>query len=308
MCRGGRGSRGTRQLKDFMACEAGDHVNRRHRSASDEPSDRHETVDHTDHEDAARHQSARGSSGRRGQGRRGASGRASYDEMRQQQQQRDIVTNDTKKPWYSSARGRGLIIDHGPPQQPDYTSHRNERHDGPRDVGSHRPDTRRGPGKQSGGGGYRQRYDNRQPAGAGSEQSDEDWNEEVDIARSSGKPVEPQFRAAPVQPAESKMSELRQSYSEQRVSDSVRFHRQEAGRHVPPEPARRIHPTRTYSNRNYQAAENIPNRDRSSQIGGIVDAMNAISVKTAADDEAQRSMAPKSTIIVSGMLCRPIAM
>jgi len=304
-----RGSRGTRQLKDFMG-EAGDGVNRQRRSTGDEVSESYEAVDYGDREDAGRHQPASRTAGRGGRGRPGTSGRGSYGEMRQQQQQqqRDAVTDDAERPWRSGARGRGLTIDHGHPQQPGYSPQRDERRDGPRDV-EPRSDTRRGPGKHSVG--YMPRSDDREPTGARSGgQSQEDWNDEVDVSRTSGKPVEQhreQFRAVAVQPAESRTSELRQSYSEHRVSDNERFQRHE-GRHGTTEPARRIHPTRTISNRSYHATDNIPHRDRSSQIGGIVDAMNAISVKTAADDEVQRNAAPKSTIIVSGMICADIVM
>ena len=71
------------------------------------------------------------------------------------------------------------------------------------------------------------------------------------------------------------------------------------------ESARHIHPTRTISNRHYQTADIIANKDRSSQIGSIVDAMNKLSVKTVSDDrrdvDSQQTVAAKTAMIVSGM-------
>lgn len=280
--------------------EGGDRVNRQRHSVGDELSDDHRPVvsDHSDNEDAAHRQPASRSGGRHGRGRPGISTRGWYGEMRQQHG--DIVSDETERPRYSSVRGRGFRNDRGRQQQ-GRGPRVNERQDGSRDV-EYRPDINRASGKQLVG--YRQKYDDRQPPNARSGQSQEDWNEEIAISH-SGKPVEQhqeQFRATTMQPAERKVSELRQSYGDRRMSDNVRSQRQE-DKYVPTEPARRIHATRTISNRNYHTADNIPNRDRSSQIGGIVDAMKEISVKTAADDEAQRNVAPKSAMIVSGMHC-----
>jgi len=294
-----RGSRGTRQLKDFMG-EAGDRGNRQRRSTGDELSDGREAVmsDNSDNEDAARRQPATRSPRQRGRGRLSSSSRGWYGEVRQQHE--DSISDDAERPRYSNVRGRGFRNDRGY-QRPGYRPRVNEGREGLRDIEYH-GDTNRGPGRQSIG--YRQKYDERQTADVRSNQPREDWNEEVDVSRS--KPVElhrDHVRGTTVQAAEDNMSESRHAYRDHRVSDNIRPERQEDSKQMPTEPARRIHPTRTISNRYHQIADNIPNKERSSQIGGIVDAMNKISVRTTAGDDKQRSVAPKSAVIVSGMHC-----
>lgn len=296
---GTRGSRGTRQLKDFMG-DGGERVNRQQHSAGDEWSDGHEAVvsDNSDTENAARHQPAVRSRGRRGQGRPLGSARGRYSEMRQQQG--DSIRDVDERPRYSNARGRGFGNESRGGQRRGYVSGMSERQEASRDV-EYPPETSRGPAKQPVG--DRPKYDDRQPTTTRSRQSEEDWNEEVDTRHTEQH--RERFHATTSQPADSKMSDLRPSHSDHRVTESVRFQRRE-DKYVPREPARRIHPTRTISNRHYQAADSIANRDRSSQIGGIVDAMNKISVKTAADEKRdlgmQQHVPAKSTaVIVSGM-------
>ena len=293
---GSRGSRSTRQLKDFMG-DGGERVNQRQPSAGDEASDGHEAVvsDNSDNENAARHQPAVQSRGYRGQGRPRGSARGRYSEMRQQHG--DGSRDVDERPRYSNARGRGFGNESRGGQR---RGGMNERRELSRDV-EYQPETNRGPGRQPVG--DRRRYDDRQPIMTRSGQLQEDWNNEVDT-----RPTEQRrehFHATNSQPAEVKTSELRPSHSDHRISDSVRSQRQE-DKHVPREPARRIHPTRTISNRHYQTADSVGNKDRSSQIGGIVEAMNKISVKTAADEKrdagVQQHVAAKSTaVIVSGM-------
>jgi len=292
-----------RQLKDFMD-EGGDRVNRQRRSTGGELSDGHEAVvsDNSDNEDAPRHQPVSRSGGRHGRGRPGTSTRGWYGEMRQQHG--DSVSDDSERQRYSNVRGRGFRNDRGR-QRRGYGPRVNERREDPRNVEYH-ADTSHGPGTQSIA--CERKYDDRQPVNVESAQSNEDWNEEIDVGQSSGQHRE-RFRATTTQP--SRTLELRQSYSDHRASDNVRSQRQE-DRHVPTEPPRRVHPTepprrvhptRTISNRNYHTADTFQSRDRSNQIGGIVDAMKEISVKSAADDEAQRYVAPKTAMIVTGMHC-----
>jgi len=299
MCFSGtRGSRGTRQLKDFIG-DGGERVNRQQHSAGDERSDSHEAVvsDDSDTENAAHHQPAVRSRGRRGQGRPPGSARGRYSEMRQQQ---GDISDVNERPRYSNARGRGFGNESRGGQRRGYGSRMNERREVSRDV-EYRPEASRGPGNQPVG--DRPKYDDRQPTTTRSGQSEEDWNEDIDTRATEQR--REHFHATTSQPADGKMSELRLSHSDHVVSESVRFQRRE-DKHVPREPARRIHPTRTISNRHYQTADNIANKDRSSQIGGIVDAMNKISVKTAADEKRdvgmQQHVPAKSTaMIVSGM-------
>lgn len=295
---GARGSRGTRQLKDFMGDGGG---GRQQHSAGDQLSDGHEAVvtDDSDNE-------ASRPSGCRGQGR---PSRGRYSEMRQQ----DInsVSDVSERPRYSNARGRGFRNDGGSQRQ-GYGSRVNKRQEVLRDE-EHRPEIHRGPGKppmedirviedRRG-----QKIDDRQPTNTRSGQSQEEWTEETDSSHTD-KPMEQRrerSRATASQPVDSRAPEPQLSYNDRRVSDSVHFQRQD-DRQPPREPVRRLHPTRTISNRHYQAADNVPTKDRSSQIGLIVDAMNKISVRTAADDDkryvgTQQNLAAKSAIIVTGM-------
>jgi len=353
-----RGSRGTRQLKDFLIT---DHANQR-RSSGDHLSDDHEAVtsDKSDDENAVYHQTASRTAGgggpRRGRGRRSGPARGRYSEMRQQYG--DSFGDPADRPHYSGARGRGFRNDNAS-QQKGYSSQvyerrdmdvepRSERNRGPgrqptrysqnyderpdadaerrpetshvparqsvryshnyderRDIDvENRPEMNRGPGKQPTR--YSHRYDDRQPVVIKSGQSQEDWGREVTTGHYN-KPTEQRkehLHTTTSQPADNKMSQPRPSYSDHRVSDTVRPQRQEE-KPVSREPARRIHPTRTISNSQYYATDNI-HKDRSSQIGGIVDAMNRMSVKTAAGDRhtvssTQQNVAPKSAVIVSGM-------
>ena len=183
-------------------------------------------------------------------------------------------------------------------QRTGYRPRVNEGREGLRDV-EYRGDTSRGRGSQSVG--YRQNYDERQTTNVRSNPPLEDWNEEVDASRFKSVELHRDYvRGTTMQATEVSMSESRHSYRDHRVSDNVRAQRQE-DKQMPTEPIRRIHPTRTISNRHHQMADNIPSRERSSQIGGIVDAMNKISVRTTADDDTQRNVAVKSAVIVSGM-------
>jgi len=279
--------------------EAGDRGNRQRRSTGDELSDGREAVmsDNSDNEDTARHQPVSRSPRQRGRGRQSSSSRGWYGEVRQQHE--NSISDDAERPRYSNVRGRGFMNDRGY-QRPGYRPRVNEGREGLRDV-EYRGDTSRGPGRQSVG--YGQKYDERRTANVRSSQPHEDWNEEVDVTRS--KPVEPHrdhVRGTTVQATEVNMSESRHSYHDHRVSDSVRPQWQE-DKQLPMEPARRIHPTRTISNRHHYMADNIPGKERSSQIGGIVDAMNKISVRTSGDDETQRNVALRSAVIVSGTHC-----
>ena len=295
-----RGSRGTRQLKDFMG-DGGDRaVNRQQQSAGDQLSDGHEAVesDSDDNENAAHRQLANHSGGRRGRGRPGTSARGRYTEMRQQSRDSYI----SERPRYSNVRGRGFRDDGGGQRQ-NYDSRVNKQQEVFRDV-EYCTETNRGPGKQAVA--DRQKNSDRQPTNTRSGQSQEDWKEGIDTSHSN-KPMEQhrdRFHAANLQSADSKVSDSRPSHNDYRVSNTVRSQWQE-DKHVPREPSHRIHTTRTICNRTYQTADNIPTKDRSSQIGGIVDAMNKISVKTAAEDRRdvsmQENVAPKSVRIVSGM-------
>jgi len=249
-----RGSRGTRQLKDFMG---DDRVSREHRSTRDELSDGHEAVasDHSDSESHIRRQPV--GRGQRGRGRpaNNARGRPMrFQPQYRNQEHGDDVADISQRPRYSSVRGRGKepVAD-----RPVYERTTNS-------------------------------YESR-----------EDWNQEIGTSRSSENVQQHRdnrFHAV----ADSRMSELQQSRGSPRVSDNVR-----SQRHEDKPTARRVHPTRTISNTHYQTADSIPNKDRRSQIGGIVDAMNKISVSMVAGDKSdvgmQQNVAQKSTVIVSGM-------
>jgi len=285
-----RGSRGMHQLKDFMA-DRSDGVNR-HYAAGDQLSDGHEAVmsDTSDNEDTAHHQPERRAGGRRGQGRPGSFTRGRYSEVRQQYG--DDV-RDADRPRYSNVRGRGFRNDRGG-QRRGYGSGESEKREVSRDV-EYRPDTNRGPGRQPVG--ERQRYEDRPATNTSSGQSREQWDEQVD-----NKPVEQCREHFHATAADSKVTGPRLSHGDRGASSNVRNQWQD--KPVQRESARHIHPTRTISNRHYQTADIIANKDRSSQIGSIVDAMNKLSVKTVSDDrrdvDSQQTVAAKTAMIVSG--------
>lgn len=370
---GGRGSRGTRQLKDFIP-DGGERANQPKQQSVDDnqSSDRHgheaDVIDDREINTGDARRPAVGSGGRRGQVRTRGIGRGQCDEIRRQQVKTEI--GDRRQRYgnvreisvrESNVRGRGFTSDSHSSQRVGSSSSRPERRDfeyrsattrgsdespkgdrqyveyrsevqhgqGKAMVGDRRyvayhsethgrPDKQRedrqyveyprsdveyhlethpAPGKQKGD--RQQRYDNTQPM-TRNVKSEEDWNGEVDTSRASEQHREryrtwqsPNNRASGPPPA---------SVSDHRVSG--------IDTQVSSQPARHVHPTRTISNRNYQpaTAENIPSRDRSGQIGGIVDAMNKISVRTTATDSrrdvgSQQGLALQSSaIIVSGRL------
>jgi len=290
-CSGARGFRGTRQLKDFIG-DSGNRVNRQHLS------DDHEAVasDNSDDENVTRGQPlVSRTGGRRGRGRPAGSTRGRYSEMRQQYGDREL----DERPRYGNVRGRGPRNDSGY-QQEDYGSRTNERR---QTDDSYCPERNRGRGKQPVV--DRQNYDNRRPDYTESKQQQEDWNEEIVTSRSSKEMEQRQERVHSVNThaVDDRVSAQLPLHGDHRVTDSViRSHQLEDDKHM----ARRLHPTRTISNSHYHTADNIPNRDRGSQIGGIVDAMNRISVKTVSDgrqevgSSTQQNVAARSTMIVSG--------
>lgn len=250
--------------------------------------------DHND-DDQENSQPVRRGGGRRGHGGRPpGSSRGRYSEMRQQH--RDDVS---EKPRYSNVRVRvrGFGMDGGD-QRRVYGSRNNDRH---QDEVEYHAETKRGRGKQS--------AVDRQTVRDRSGQPQEDWNEEFGVG-GSNKPTEQsreRYHGKGLQATDGKVSEMRPP-----IHDDQRVLGQQEDRRVSREPpARRVHPTRTISNRHYQAADNISSRDRGSQIGGIVDAMNKISVKTAATDykrdvARQEHVSFSSATIVSGMHCTEI--
>jgi len=294
-------SRGTRQLKDFMG--DGRNFVDRQRSAAAHLSDGHEAVasDNSDDETAARRQPVSRAGGRRGRGRPAGPSRGRYSETRQQYGDRELA----ERPRYSNVRGHGPRNDSGYQQQ-DYGSRINARRQA---DDTYHPERDHGRGKQPIE--DRQNYDNRQPAYTESVERQEDWSKEIVTSQSSKQTEQCQERVhtVSVRTADDNMTAKRPPHSGQRTSDSIVRSQQQEDKHMPREPPapRRMHPTRTISNSNYQTAENIPpNRDRGNQIGGIVDAMNRISVKTASDgrqevSSIQPNVAARSTMILSGM-------
>ena len=294
---GARGSRGTRQLKDFMG-DIGDHANQQ-RSATG-----HKGVasDSNDDEIAAYRQPVSRARGQRGRERPAGFSRGRYSEMQQQYRDSDL----TERPNYSNVRGRSPRNDGGS-QQRGYSSRISERRqtDYQQRDDQYHPEINRGPGKQAIA--DRQSYDNRQPVYTESRQQHEDWNDEIVTSQSSKQMEQREEYVHPVsvRAPDDKMSARSAVHDDHRVSDSVVRYQQQEDKYVARQPPRRMHQTRTISNSQHHAADNIPRKDRTSQIGGIVDAMNRISVKTATDDKrvvsnTQQNVAARSAMIVSG--------
>jgi len=294
-----------------------DRVNQRS-SAADQLSDGYEAVasDHSDGENAGRWQPVNRAGGRRGRGRPVASSRGRYSEMQQQygdprssrgqysEMRRQYGDHDQAEgPRYSSVRGHSPRNDSGG-QRRGYGSRINERRRA--DDDQYHPERNRGRGKQAIV--DRENYDDRQRVYTERGQQQEDWQEEM-VSGHYSKDVEQHkehVQAVSLRTLDDRISAQRPVHSDGRVSDGNVHSQQQEDKYTPREPPRRVHPTRTISNSQFHAADNIPNKDRGSQIGGIVDAMNRISVRMATDERrdvssTQQNVTARSAMIVSGM-------
>ena len=233
--------------------------------------------------------------GWRGRGRPGSSARGRYGEMRQQYGDRDMA----ERPSYSNVRGRGTRND-AVSQRRDYTYGVNDR----RQAGDqYRPERSRGSGRQAVV--DREHCDDRQPVYAESGQQEEDWNEEIATSYSTKQVEQPEenVHAVSMHAPDDRIPARRPPHRDHRVSEGVVRSQQQEDRHMHRElPRRVVHQTRTISNSNYHTADSASNRDRGSQIGGIVDAMNRISVKTATDNRREVSNTPQNVAARSAMI------
>ena len=283
---GGNRSRGIRQLKDFMGA-----VSDSRQSAVDQLSDGHEAVasDNSDDENTARRQPSSRFAAGRARGRPG--GRFSKMHPHSGERAGDVVERQR----YSNVCGRGIQNSGGSQGRGFRRSDRRSGDD------EHRPYI--SAGSENEGAAERQKHHNRQSAYTGSVRRGENWNEASEMSRASR--VVEQHREH-LQPADEVMAAPQLPASGRRVPENAGRSQRPENKQMPRDQPRRVHPTRTISNSHFHtAAENVPSRDRGSQISGIVEAMNKISVKTAADDShgvtASQHEAPRSALIVSGL-------